>query len=312
MNDLSAEPKKLLERCRNMLCTSTGIQEKIAAVHALGRVQDRAAYSVLMEILEKENREKGNKEEGNEELAAHAILALAQIKDSRVLFPVINYANLKESPLIRQRVLQYICYTKDPRAEAFLEEYLQGSGKPFQDIAEKAMGECRGNPEFSYRYNGSDEDCHEASRAQGQVKVSGKGLASINDIMEEYKKPDFTRPQTYIINLQGEMFVGGHLQEHVQVARGQDVLAAGEVTFKEEDNLWKVESINYRSCGYYPDKSSFFWVKKFFKNSDVRLEKNAFDEKFPRLGYNDPDFLSTMKFGRYFTNGCPAEISKSS
>ena len=42
-------------------------------------------------------------------------------------------------------------------------------------------------------------------------------------------------PQTYIVDLKGNLFIGGHVQEHVYVARGEKVLTAGEAIFKKKE-----------------------------------------------------------------------------
>lgn len=61
-----------------------------------------------------------------------------------------------------------------------------------------------------------------------------------------------THPQTYVVTAKDARFrCGGPLEEHVEVAGGDDVLAVGEVWFaRDDDASWRVDRINNRSIGY--------------------------------------------------------------
>lgn len=67
-------------------------------------------------------------------------------------------------------------------------------------------------------------------------------------------------PQTYVVTASDGIFCcGGAVEEHVHVAGGEAVLAAGEVWFaRRSGKRWSVERINNRSIGYrIPTPESF-------------------------------------------------------
>ncbi len=278
------DPQAGLEECLRLLrAPSTDYGQQVTAIHALGNVSHRQTCPTLLRHLR------------DEKLSPHVIIALAHTRDSRALFPLLNYVRTNPKSEIQQMALQYLHYTGDPRAESFLHEHLRQCDPPFADLAQTALKRCAGNIQFQYRYNGSEEEWKQAVGQQPtRHQALNTNLTSIKSILEEYRHPAHTRPQTYIIDEQGIMYIGGHLQEHVQVAHGQDVLAAGEIEFSElRSGQWKVDQVNHRSCGYYPAESCFYWVEQFFKSkSDVQFEKKKFEGTFPREGYNDSEFLS--------------------
>jgi hypothetical protein len=262
---------------------------KLKGIRALGNVTGRDSYPLLIELLAREE---------DKDIIKNTINSLASIRDSRALFPLINYFNAISSPAVRQRILQYIDHTADPRANDFLMDYIESKKTPFKEIAESALAKCN-DPNFVYRYKGTDEELKFAQGMEGQLNVTNTSLTAAENILKEYQNPRYRRPQTYVIPEDGIMLIGGHIHEHVQVARGRDVLTAGEVEFeKTDEGLWRVSMINNRSCGYFPARNSFKWVKDFFtERSDVKLDHTEFEGNFPRDGWNDDDFLSINKFG---------------
>lgn len=263
---------------------SEDISKKLSAISFLGRIDDRRIYPILIEQIVQAD------------LTPDVIVALAQLKDSRALFPLINYFNSNPVPNVAQRLLQYCYYTRDPRAVDFLQQYFSEKRGNFLEIAEFALEKCKDNYDFTYRYVGPDSSLEKAKKAEGQLMVSNSELDSASRIFEECASFVPPHPQTYIVNCDEEMLIGGLLSEHTEVARGEDVYAAGEVTFRKVENNWQVEYINNRSNGYLPAGSSFHWVKKFFEKSAVIFDKKQFDEVFPQAGYNDSDFLARFKF----------------
>lgn len=282
------DPAAGIEQCISLL-HSRDISDQMSAIQALATIQDRTVYPILIDLVQ------------HADLAPYAILALANIKDSRALFPLINVFNQTKKPVINQRILQYIDATCDPRAEEFLQQYTQNPDALFVDIATSALTKCKGNTNFVYRYNGSDKKHELALHATGQIPVFNTELKKIENILEEDLHYSYFKPQTYIIAEDNIMRIGGYVNEHVQVAQGQDLRAAGEISFaKTKHGNFKVEYINARSCSYLPAPSCFHWVKTFFETSDVLFDKYSFDRVFPRDGFNDPDFLSIFRFGSHY------------
>ena len=232
---------------------------------------------------------------------SQSIISLGQIKDSRVLFPLVNYFNRFDNSIVQKRILQSIYHMQEPRAEDFLKNYISQQKTNSLDIAIEALKVCCDNANFVYRFNSSEEDRREAKQITGQIEVFNNNLTDAEEILKQNTESlQCFKPHTYIIGEDKKMLVGGEINEHVRVARGRDVLAAGEITFSKEGKNWEVDYINHRSCGYFPAKGCFKWVKDFFEQSDVKFMKNRFDEPFPREGYNDPDFLLGFKFGEKY------------
>ncbi|MBI2668939.1 HEAT repeat domain-containing protein [Candidatus Woesearchaeota archaeon] len=279
---------ELIHYCGNGLNDpDSSLQERIHLVNQLGQTDDRRVYPLLLETLK------------HKDLAEYTVLTLAGTGDSRALFPLLNLFQQTTNPVIQQRVLQYLYNTGDPRAEEFLQAYVTDPNKPYQDIAHNALAECKDNFDFHYRYNGSDEGCKRAQSAKGRILVLADELARHEQQLQENQAGfDFERPQTYIVDMEGLLYIGGTLNEHVQVAQGQDVLAAGELKFERTGILWSVVYVNNRSNSYYPAASSFAWVKEFLEQSDVGCDKESFDEIFPPAGFNDPEFLSLFPLGK--------------
>jgi len=235
------------------------------------------------------------------DLAAEAISALASSKDSRAYFPLVNFHNVVRNGVVQRKILQYLLSTKDPRAVDFLEEVIELDGRSDHvSIAEQALKSCRDNHDFLYRFEGTDAELEVSKNREGQVPFYSSALDENEEYLREFQRGrgrgDLSFPHTFIIGRDRILNIG--LPEHVQVARGVDVLAAGEINFVKEDGVWRVTDLTYRSSGYWPAESSFYWVDLFFKNNtDIVFDKTKFDGDFPREGYNDLDFLSIFMFG---------------
>ena len=221
------------------LYSSSPAEQAIALSH-LSRRRDRRTYDVLMDFLDSPN---------NETLAAQTIVALATISDSRALFPLVNYATANDIPVFWQRTLQYISWTGDPRAQDFLDYYLQ-SNIYFHDIAVDAREQAV--KQIQYSYHGSEEEFSHATHQTGKILVTPENLNANAEILDEFKG-DFYRPQTFTIKPNGELYIGGYLHEHVDVAGGGPVLGAGEIDFDGTS----VSYLTHRSSGFFPHKNVF-------------------------------------------------------
>ncbi len=255
-------------------------QEIIPQIYGLSYLQDRGVYPLLLPLIK------------DPELGDETVKALANLNDSRALFPLLQFFSQTASAALHQRVLQYCYATGDPRAVDFLEAYLQDPSKPFQDIANTALSQCRETSPFHYRFCGTNEDHQRSLSASGRILVTLEDLdQSTNLLIENKRDRDQEVPQTYIVTPELEMYLGGTLNEHVQVAQGSDVLAAGEVELKRIEEAWQITYLNNRSNSYYPAGNSFAWVQKALEHSGVILEQDKFSEIFPRDGFADAEFL---------------------
>ena len=270
----------ILRRAQTIMSRGT-LGNKLKILEQLASIDDRRIFSLLLAYLNDEN------------ISPYIINTLAKVSDSRALFPLMNLYHQTTNPIVEQRILQYIAYTKDPRAAAFLcNDYLKQRQVNFRDILENAFEACVNNYKFLYRYEGNDTDLERARKMSGSIKVLPENLNSIEEYIKQQERDYPEVPLTYVIIPSGDMKIGVNLNEHVDVARGKDVKAAGEVRFTNEKRVWKVTYINNRSNGYHPTDTSFHWVAEYFKSLDIAFDKKGFDETFPKEGYNNSDFLA--------------------
>lgn len=220
-----------------------------------------------------------------------AILTLCESGDSRITFVLFNYFNnvgFEE----RKRILIGLSALKDPRAVCFLEGLISERGV-IGDLAKDAYSNCLGNVDFRYRFSGREE-MWDTSRERRGILVNSPEVLDRNCVVlgRSYERG---RPQTYVVDNEG-LWIGGELEEHVDVAGGNDVLSAGEIIIIKDGKRWRVENLNNRSNGYYPDKASFFHVAKALESAGILYDGDSFSEVFPRGGYCDSEFLQFHPF----------------
>ncbi len=259
--------------------------EKIASLENYIVLNERPAFDKVISELGKDRA-----------LDSQIFMLLAKLSDSRALFPLINYTTKSKDSELTQRLIQYMTFTKDPRSEDFLYNYLGVFTRPFITIAQEAFRKCHNNFEFLYQFAGSNESYKNALKSNGGIQTTSQNLTYNEKAINENKLPA-QKPQTYVITPDRKMLIGVNLNEHVSVAKGQDVYAAGEVDFEKTEAGWQVVYINNRSNGYIPHSSCFHWVKQYLMQTDISFVKEEFDETFPRNGFNDSDFLSVQMFG---------------
>ncbi len=282
------EPKEGLETCIRTLEDKSTQFDKITAIEAMGSLSSsetqRDAYTVLINLLE------------NSFFATSAIVSLGQLKDTRALFPLVNYFNNTKNIQIQRYILGYMFETKDPRASEFLQDYVTKEKSHSKAIAKMALQNCKDNAKILYSFAGSDEQYNHALRREyTPIFVSSENLEKYQNVIERNKQPN-DKPQTYIISEDEKIVIGGEENEHVTVAAGKKVFGAGEMRFEKQDEFWTVSYINNRSYGYYPHENSFQIIKKFFKKTDILFQKETFDETFPRNRFNDPEFLAQFMY----------------
>lgn len=73
---------------------------------------------------------------------------------------------------------------------------------------------------------------------------------------------DDTITATFIIDLQEQLWIADQHSEHVYCANGQDVLAAGEMTFELAHDQVKVTALTNQSTGYCPEPESWVSVQR--------------------------------------------------
>ncbi|HEX5534238.1 MAG TPA: hypothetical protein VFX33_10905 [Actinomycetales bacterium] len=105
-----------------------------------------------------------------------------------------------------------------------------------------------------YRYVGPAELRDQA------VAVDTAGVdapASLDDWLAGRDRRELAEPLTFIISLDGMLRLAPRRSEHVALAGGRDVLAAGEMAFVPSETGWRVTEVTNQSTGYCPDPDSW-------------------------------------------------------
>lgn len=67
---------------------------------------------------------------------------------------------------------------------------------------------------------------------------------------------------TFIVDLDGALWIADRRSEHLACANGRDVLSAGEITFDLDARPARVVSVSNQSLGYCPEPESWLSVAK--------------------------------------------------
>jgi hypothetical protein len=68
---------------------------------------------------------------------------------------------------------------------------------------------------------------------------------------------DLDEPFTFVVDLDGRLRLAPRRSEHVTLAAGGRVLAAGEVSFTRSVGGWRAVEVTNQSTGYCPDPDSW-------------------------------------------------------
>lgn len=259
-------------------------KERAEAAIKLGQTRDKNAFERLVKMTT----------DTDEYVIGDAILGLGLLQDSRAYFILANlYIRAKDMFReygIKKRVLNAFGENQDPRAKELATQ--AQTEKALEEIAKDTLQkiESRTTP-FEYTYVGDEERRKTAEMNYERfILRDHEDLKKAIPIIEKEKSGHPSRPQTYIITTNNIMYIGGQVHEHVDVAQGENVLAAGEAFFEKSDNKWIIEKINNRSYGYYPDKSCFAEIQKALQNSDIIIPNQITPAGF-KDGWMDRDML---------------------
>ena len=101
-----------------------------------------------------------------------------------------------------------------------------------------------------YRYVGPRDVRARAGAVNGAVV---DGPAVLQQWLAGLVGAEACEPVTFVIAPDGLLRVGPRRSEHVALAGGRDVLAAGEITFAPAATGWRVTEVTNQSTGYCPD-----------------------------------------------------------
>jgi hypothetical protein len=77
-------------------------------------------------------------------------------------------------------------------------------------------------------------------------------------------------PFTFVVDLDGVLWLAPRRTEHVACAGGREVLAAGEISFRSDVDGWYVDEVSNQSTGYCPDPDSWPAVAAALERVHVR------------------------------------------
>lgn len=125
-----------------------------------------------------------------------------------------------------------------------------------------------------YRYVGPAELHDQLPSAEAVIVGSA---AVLDRWLAERDRAELDEPFTYVVALDDTLRVAPRRSEHVALAAGRDVLAAGEIVFTSEAGPQRVLEVTNQSTGYCPDPTCWTAVSR------------ALD----RLGLEHPDDFTT-------------------
>ncbi len=230
--------------------------------------------------------------DGEKYVSGDAILSMGDTRDSRFTFAMINF--FKHAEYERQkRIFLSLKSMGDPRAVCFLKDYTDREND-VGEIARKAYSACMGGSKFEYSFAGREELFEGARNIEGRILLSSSDV--LDRIYGTLERHGWERPQSYVVDTGGRLWIGGLLDEHVWVAKGENVAAAGEIHLARENGIWNATYINNRSYGYLPDPLSFPHISNALQAANINCDLSRFSETFPREGFCDEEFLSQRPF----------------
>ncbi len=105
-------------------------------------------------------------------------------------------------------------------------------------------------PTRRYRYVGPAE-FRDQVIAVDAVCVNAPAL--LDQWQAERDRRELAEPVTFVVALDGVLRLAPRRSEHIALARGQDVLAAGEMKLAPAGTGWRVTEVTNQSTGYCPD-----------------------------------------------------------
>lgn len=109
-------------------------------------------------------------------------------------------------------------------------------------------------PARGYRYVGPVEIRDQAVAADA---VAVETVAALDSWLVKRERADLAEPFTFVVAVDGTLWLAPRRSEHVALAGGQDVLAAGEIAFASAEPGWCVAAVSNQSTGCCPDPDSW-------------------------------------------------------
>lgn len=111
------------------------------------------------------------------------------------------------------------------------------------------MGERR------YRYVGPPELQDAVRPGDGGFRIRSAG--DFAAWAAQRPTAELAEPFTFVVDTEGVLRLAPRRSEHVACAGGEEVLAAGEISFAHAAGRWTVDQVTNHSTGYCPDTTSW-------------------------------------------------------
>jgi hypothetical protein len=136
-----------------------------------------------------------------------------------------------------------------------------------------------------YCYLGDPGNLARARTCLGHSICSQADLQALAPIFREDQEWSVGKPQTYVVTVDGVFRLGGYLNEHVEVAGGEPILAAGEAFLEASpEGSWRITALNNRSYGYMPAAACWVAVERALASTGVEYPHAGFCEVYPSEG----------------------------
>lgn len=83
--------------------------------------------------------------------------------------------------------------------------------------------------------------------------VAVDGPASLDGWLAGRDRGELAEPVTFVVDLDGVLRLAPRRSEHIALAGGRQVFAAGEMSFASTGMGWRVAAVTNQSTGYCPD-----------------------------------------------------------
>lgn len=140
-------------------------------------------------------------------------------------------------------------------------------------------------PARSYGYVGP-AGLRVAVQGEGVGAVAVTSVAVLDSWLSGRDRAELAEPFTFVVGLDGFLRLAPRRSEHVACTAGENVLAAGEMSFVRSSGGWAVDEVSNHSTGYCPGPESWPAVGAALDRAGIS---------------HPPDFTSTLVFRR-----CPA------
>ena len=275
--------------------TKENEQVRMGAAHAVCLLDKRDAYPLVLKALSGDDVEIRNE----------VISNIYMLHDSRLLFPLVNLFNQLDDKKVHDwhaesDIVRAIGYTADPRAVNFLQNL--DDHPQLQQAARAAYESCRVNHDFMYTFHGKESKRLKATKGEhfkGHVLRGKQTLRNptVDEFLRDEMQDGFGMA-SYVVQPNDpekpfdlhnvSMTIALRRSEHlVTSAKGEDVLAAGEIGFDLESG--EIGYLSNQSAGYMPGVSSIAWIRGALGRTDI--QPREFTNVWPAHDYCSPDFL---------------------